>query len=164
MLLENPEAETRWYFRYFLGRSHTNYVMKDAKSGYDRMILSVLHEESPTESVRVILWKKSVRPIELQHTTIVVTITSLPQHTHTYASSSSSPLPPTSQGSEHMRVAHEQAYIKNKNIDVKRLLQLFDLSPDIPLKAVAGWYYIHSACPNLMPSPLLQMWKYSRSS
>jgi len=26
VLLENPEAETRWYFKYFLGHNHSNYV------------------------------------------------------------------------------------------------------------------------------------------
>jgi hypothetical protein len=25
-MLENPEAETRWYFKYFLGRNHDNYL------------------------------------------------------------------------------------------------------------------------------------------
>lgn len=37
-----------------------------------------------------------------------------------------------------MRVPHDHAYIKGKTIDVKRLLQHFDLSPDLPMKAVAG--------------------------
>ena len=26
IMLENPEAETRWYFRYFLGQVHENYI------------------------------------------------------------------------------------------------------------------------------------------
>ena len=26
ILLENPEAETRWYFKYFLGHDHMTYL------------------------------------------------------------------------------------------------------------------------------------------
>ena len=45
MLLENPEAETRWYFRYFLGQAHSNFVTKLTKSGsLDLLVLSVLEE------------------------------------------------------------------------------------------------------------------------
>jgi len=45
MLLENPEAETRWYFRYFLGHAHSNFVTKITKSGSsDLLVLSVLEE------------------------------------------------------------------------------------------------------------------------
>lgn len=26
VLVENPEAETRWYFKYFLGQEHQNFM------------------------------------------------------------------------------------------------------------------------------------------
>ncbi len=29
ILLENPEAETRWYFRYFLGNTHQTWLAYD---------------------------------------------------------------------------------------------------------------------------------------
>ncbi|XP_065916721.1 GTPase-activating Rap/Ran-GAP domain-like protein 3 isoform X2 [Dysidea avara] len=52
-LLENPESETRWYFKYFLAKSHSNYVGYDVdKSPY---VLSVV----PSDQIcRCILWRK----------------------------------------------------------------------------------------------------------
>lgn len=37
-----------------------------------------------------------------------------------------------------MRVPHQDAYIKGKSIDIKRILALFDLPSDLPLVPVAG--------------------------
>jgi hypothetical protein len=42
ILLENPEAETRWYFRYFLGKEHTNFVAQLAGDEPETVLLSVL--------------------------------------------------------------------------------------------------------------------------
>lgn len=42
------------------------------------------------------------------------------------------------QGSEHMRVPHQNAYLKGKTIDTKRILTLFDLPSDLPLVPVTG--------------------------
>eukprot|EP00730_Choanoeca_flexa_P016757 TRINITY_DN7982_c0_g1_i1.p1 TRINITY_DN7982_c0_g1~~TRINITY_DN7982_c0_g1_i1.p1 ORF type:complete len:876 (+),score=207.88 TRINITY_DN7982_c0_g1_i1:23-2650(+) len=54
MFLENPEAETRWYFRYFLGKAHSNYVFHD---GGEVLLMSVVHE-ADEKQVRAILWRK----------------------------------------------------------------------------------------------------------
>jgi hypothetical protein len=68
VLLENPEVETRWYFRYFLGQTHENYVTTIANSTGARelVILSMMFVETSTPTpdsalCRCILWRKMVR-------------------------------------------------------------------------------------------------------
>lgn len=63
ILLENPEAETRWYFKYFLGNQHHNYLLRDNKK--NSMVLSIMVDQSlnvpvsaTQERYRVILWRK----------------------------------------------------------------------------------------------------------
>eukprot|EP00039_Didymoeca_costata_P025638 m.14024 g.14024 ORF g.14024 m.14024 type:complete len:867 (-) comp4969_c0_seq1:62-2662(-) len=63
VILENPETETRWYFRYFLGRSHQNFlsaltlVDDDNNTELEPVLLSILCDEDG--SIRAILWRKS---------------------------------------------------------------------------------------------------------
>lgn len=66
VLLENPESETRWYFKYFLGNEHYNYITHLKQDGQSRLvIMSVLHAEDAApdaldgrqEQTRVILWQ-----------------------------------------------------------------------------------------------------------
>eukprot|EP00048_Salpingoeca_helianthica_P005990 m.94018 g.94018 ORF g.94018 m.94018 type:complete len:823 (-) comp13837_c0_seq1:24-2492(-) len=66
IMLENPEGETRWYFRYFLGHSHENYMTHlVTAAGKEPVVLSVLTEflggSSSLESkqIRAILWSKA---------------------------------------------------------------------------------------------------------
>ncbi|XP_059224080.1 GTPase-activating Rap/Ran-GAP domain-like protein 3 isoform X1 [Stomoxys calcitrans] len=58
-ILENPEHQTRWYFKYFLGKLHQNYVGIDAeKSPY---FLSVVSQDSGNQGApmyRAILFRK----------------------------------------------------------------------------------------------------------
>ncbi|XP_046845302.1 GTPase-activating Rap/Ran-GAP domain-like protein 3 isoform X2 [Xenia sp. Carnegie-2017] len=57
--LENPEWQTRWYFKYFLGRLHQNYVGVDANK--NPFILSVCTTDEDNFGVlqyRAILWKR----------------------------------------------------------------------------------------------------------
>uniref|UniRef100_W8AJE0 GTPase-activating Rap/Ran-GAP domain-like protein 3 n=1 Tax=Ceratitis capitata TaxID=7213 RepID=W8AJE0_CERCA len=58
-ILENPEHQTRWYFKYFLGKLHQNYVGVDAeKSPY---FLSVVSQDSGHQGApmyRAIMFKK----------------------------------------------------------------------------------------------------------
>ncbi|XP_066294167.1 GTPase-activating Rap/Ran-GAP domain-like protein 3 isoform X3 [Branchiostoma lanceolatum] len=59
-LLENPECQTRWYFKYFLGKVHQNYVGLDE----DRspFFLSVVLTDANNHNVpqyRAILWRKT---------------------------------------------------------------------------------------------------------
>ncbi|TMW51106.1 hypothetical protein DOY81_003806 [Sarcophaga bullata] len=58
-ILENPEHQTRWYFKYFLGKLHQNYVGIDAeKSPY---FLSVVSHDSGNQGApmyRAILFRK----------------------------------------------------------------------------------------------------------
>ncbi|KAF6203788.1 hypothetical protein GE061_002123 [Apolygus lucorum] len=59
-VLENPEYQTRWYFKYFLGKLHQNYVGVDSEKM--PFFLSVVLSDSNTQCVhqyRVILWKKT---------------------------------------------------------------------------------------------------------
>ena len=43
-VIENPEHQTMWYSKYFLGKFHHNYVGQDSeKSTY---VLSVVEEKS----------------------------------------------------------------------------------------------------------------------
>eukprot|EP00045_Choanoeca_perplexa_P013708 m.156182 g.156182 ORF g.156182 m.156182 type:complete len:862 (-) comp16433_c0_seq1:130-2715(-) len=58
IFLENPEAETRWYFRYFLGKAHSNYVTHIVgDSGLETVLLSIVHE-ADEGLVRAILWRR----------------------------------------------------------------------------------------------------------
>ncbi|XP_003394808.2 GTPase-activating Rap/Ran-GAP domain-like protein 3 isoform X4 [Bombus terrestris] len=59
-ILENPEYQTRWYFKYFLGKLHQNYVAADQER--NPLFLSVVTSEVSDQSVphyRVILWRKT---------------------------------------------------------------------------------------------------------
>ncbi|XP_064649090.1 GTPase-activating Rap/Ran-GAP domain-like protein 3 isoform X4 [Lineus longissimus] len=58
--LENPEYQTRWYFKYFLGRMHQNYVGADPDK--EPFIVSVVVTDANNHSVpqyRAILWRKT---------------------------------------------------------------------------------------------------------
>ncbi|XP_028664855.1 GTPase-activating Rap/Ran-GAP domain-like protein 3 isoform X2 [Erpetoichthys calabaricus] len=57
--LENPEYHTRWYFKYFLGKVHQNYVGTDAEK--NPFYLSVVLSDQNNQRVpqyRSILWRK----------------------------------------------------------------------------------------------------------
>ncbi|KFB52830.1 AGAP002573-PA-like protein [Anopheles sinensis] len=58
-ILENPEHQTRWYFKYFLGKLHQNYVGMDSeKSPY---FLSIVSQDSGSKCMplyRVMLFRK----------------------------------------------------------------------------------------------------------
>ncbi|XP_019396620.1 PREDICTED: GTPase-activating Rap/Ran-GAP domain-like protein 3 isoform X4 [Crocodylus porosus] len=58
--LENPEYHTRWYFKYFLGKVHQNYVGTDAEK--NPFFLSVVLSDQNNQRVpqyRSVLWKKT---------------------------------------------------------------------------------------------------------
>ncbi|XP_036318191.1 GTPase-activating Rap/Ran-GAP domain-like protein 3 isoform X2 [Rhagoletis pomonella] len=58
-ILENPEHQTRWYFKYFLGKLHQNYVGMDAEK--NPYFLSVVSQESGHQGApmyRAILFRK----------------------------------------------------------------------------------------------------------
>ncbi|KAH0517070.1 GTPase-activating Rap/Ran-GAP domain-like protein 3 [Microtus ochrogaster] len=60
--LENPEYHTRWYFKYFLGQVHQNYIGNDAEKS--PFFLSVTLSDQNNQRVpqyRAILWRKTVR-------------------------------------------------------------------------------------------------------
>ncbi|XP_073980334.1 GTPase-activating Rap/Ran-GAP domain-like protein 3 isoform X2 [Rhodnius prolixus] len=69
-VLENPEYQTRWYFKYFLGKLHQNYVGVDSEKV--PFFLSVVLTDTNSQCVpqyRVILWKKTgARKICLTYT------------------------------------------------------------------------------------------------
>lgn len=69
-VLENPEYQTRWYFKYFLGKLHQNYVGADAEK--TAFFLSVVLTDSNTQGLqqyRAILWRKTgAQRICLSHT------------------------------------------------------------------------------------------------
>ncbi|MEQ2264064.1 GTPase-activating Rap/Ran-GAP domain-like protein 3 [Xenotaenia resolanae] len=59
--LENPEYHTRWYFKYFLGKVHQNYVGTDAEK--NPFYLSVVLSDQNNQRVpqyRAILWRKTL--------------------------------------------------------------------------------------------------------
>ncbi|XP_063235164.1 GTPase-activating Rap/Ran-GAP domain-like protein 3 isoform X1 [Bacillus rossius redtenbacheri] len=59
-VLENPEYQTRWYFKYFLGKMHQNYV--GAEADKTPFFLSVVLTDANNQCVpqyRAILWKKT---------------------------------------------------------------------------------------------------------
>ena len=56
-VLENPEHQTKWYYKYFLGKFHSNFVGQDI-AGHT-YVLSVLSERSFGKTQqRAILWTK----------------------------------------------------------------------------------------------------------
>ncbi|XP_031574225.1 GTPase-activating Rap/Ran-GAP domain-like protein 3 [Actinia tenebrosa] len=58
--LENPEFQTRWYFKYYLGKVHQNYIGVDGKQ--NPFILSICLTAADNYDVpqyRAILWKKT---------------------------------------------------------------------------------------------------------
>uniref|UniRef100_A0A3B4TYM8 GTPase-activating Rap/Ran-GAP domain-like protein 3 n=1 Tax=Seriola dumerili TaxID=41447 RepID=A0A3B4TYM8_SERDU len=58
--LENPEYHTRWFFKYFLGKVHQNYVGTDAEK--NPFYLSVVLSDQNNQRVpqyRAILWRKN---------------------------------------------------------------------------------------------------------
>ncbi|KAL5011298.1 hypothetical protein ScPMuIL_009849 [Solemya velum] len=58
--LENPEFQTRWYFKYFLGKLHQNYVGADSEK--EPFLLSVIVTDASNHNVlqyRSILWRKT---------------------------------------------------------------------------------------------------------
>ncbi|XP_014478192.1 PREDICTED: GTPase-activating Rap/Ran-GAP domain-like protein 3 isoform X1 [Dinoponera quadriceps] len=59
-ILENPEYQTRWYFKYFLGKLHQNYIASDQER--NPVFLSVVTSEVGDQCVphyRVILWRRT---------------------------------------------------------------------------------------------------------
>ncbi|CAL4062110.1 unnamed protein product, partial [Meganyctiphanes norvegica] len=59
-ILENPEYQTRWYFKYFLGKLHQNYVGSDIEK--NPFFLSVVLTDANNQCVpqyRAILWRKT---------------------------------------------------------------------------------------------------------
>ena len=61
--VENPESQTRWYFKFFLGRLHQNYVGLDAER--EPFILSVILSDGAAQlsQYKAILWRKRVRAL-----------------------------------------------------------------------------------------------------
>ena len=56
-VIENPEHQTLWYSKYFLGKFHHNYVGQDNEKS--PFVLSVVEEKSFGKSLcRCILWTK----------------------------------------------------------------------------------------------------------
>ncbi|XP_027279566.1 GTPase-activating Rap/Ran-GAP domain-like protein 3 isoform X3 [Cricetulus griseus] len=58
--LENPEYHTRWYFKYFLGQVHQNYIGNDSEKS--PFFLSVTLSDQNNQRVpqyRAILWRKT---------------------------------------------------------------------------------------------------------
>ncbi|XP_069702439.1 GTPase-activating Rap/Ran-GAP domain-like protein 3 isoform X2 [Periplaneta americana] len=69
-VLENPEYQTRWYFKFFLGKLHQNYVGADGDKA--PFFLSVVLTDANNQCVpqyRAILWKKTgAQKISLPYT------------------------------------------------------------------------------------------------
>lgn len=58
--LENPEFQTRWYFKFFLGIVHNNYVFMDVnKEPHALSVCLTDLENHGIPQYRAILWKKS---------------------------------------------------------------------------------------------------------
>ncbi|XP_053670296.1 GTPase-activating Rap/Ran-GAP domain-like protein 3 [Anopheles nili] len=58
-ILENPEHQTRWYFKYFLGKLHQNYVGMDSEK--NPYFLSIVSQDSGSKCMplyRVMLFRK----------------------------------------------------------------------------------------------------------
>ncbi|KAM8828091.1 GTPase-activating Rap/Ran-GAP domain-like protein 3 isoform 2-T2 [Spinachia spinachia] len=58
--LENPEYHTRWFFKYFLGKVHQNYVGTDAEKNpfYMSVVLSDQNNQRVPQ-YRAVLWRKT---------------------------------------------------------------------------------------------------------
>ena len=56
--VENPEFQTRWYFKYFIGRVHQNYVGIDSDG--EAFVLSVILTDAEIPQYKAILWRKKV--------------------------------------------------------------------------------------------------------
>ncbi|KZS18202.1 GTPase-activating Rap/Ran-GAP domain protein 3, partial [Daphnia magna] len=59
-VLENPEYQTRWYFKYFLGKLHQIYVGTDSEK--QPFFISVVLTDSNNQGApqyKAILWKKT---------------------------------------------------------------------------------------------------------
>ncbi|XP_065313110.1 GTPase-activating Rap/Ran-GAP domain-like protein 3 isoform X2 [Gordionus sp. m RMFG-2023] len=59
--LENPEFQTRWYFKYFLGKMHQNFIGIYGPEKGDIFILSIVLTDANNHNVpqyRAILWTK----------------------------------------------------------------------------------------------------------
>lgn len=54
--VENPEFQTRWYFKYFLGRPHQNFIGADADRK-EPFILSLILSDTGSQ-YKAILWRK----------------------------------------------------------------------------------------------------------
>ncbi|XP_046640588.1 GTPase-activating Rap/Ran-GAP domain-like protein 3 isoform X4 [Daphnia pulicaria] len=69
-VLENPEYQTRWYFKYFLGKLHQIYVGTDSEK--QPFFISVVLTDSNNQGApqyKAILWKKTgAQKIYLPHT------------------------------------------------------------------------------------------------
>lgn len=58
--LENPEFQTRWYFKYFLGQIHNNYIGLDAKKEpYALSVCLTAADNHGIPQYRGILWRAS---------------------------------------------------------------------------------------------------------
>ncbi|XP_065068004.1 GTPase-activating Rap/Ran-GAP domain-like protein 3 isoform X1 [Rhopilema esculentum] len=58
--LENPEFQTRWYFKYFLGQVHNNYIGLDSKKEpYALSVCLTSADNHGLPQYRSILWKAS---------------------------------------------------------------------------------------------------------
>lgn len=61
-VLENPEHQTKWYFKFFLGKLHQNYLGLDSSDPANPRapyVISVLEERSfGTKQYRAILWTR----------------------------------------------------------------------------------------------------------
>eukprot|EP00794_Sanderia_malayensis_P015830 gene15830-17426_t len=58
--LENPEFQTRWYFKYFLGQVHNNYIgLSDQKEPYALSVCLTASDNHGIPQYRAILWKAS---------------------------------------------------------------------------------------------------------
>ncbi|XP_076436139.1 GTPase-activating Rap/Ran-GAP domain-like protein 3 [Babylonia areolata] len=58
--LENPEFQTRWYFKYFMGKLHQNYIGQDVDK--EPFLLSVVVTDANNHNVpqyRAIFWRKN---------------------------------------------------------------------------------------------------------
>ncbi|XP_076454839.1 GTPase-activating Rap/Ran-GAP domain-like protein 3 [Babylonia areolata] len=58
--LENPEFQTRWYFKYFMGKLHQNYMGVDVDK--EPFLMSVVVTDANNHNVpqyRAILWRKT---------------------------------------------------------------------------------------------------------
>jgi len=66
VVVENAEQDTAWYFKYFLGKPHHNFLGQDDQKL--PFVLSVLtnpeDDGSGTTHIRAILWRRSVSALQ----------------------------------------------------------------------------------------------------